>query len=444
MRYLSRFPSSRAAIVAAVIGTTADATLVRANVARCNDNVPVAFIGAEVLTMTDSILKRPPIVLVQSGKIAAMGTPNLPANVCRIDAKGLTLLPGLADMHAHMSQVDLPLFLANGVTLVRELNGSPTHLDLRSRIASGSVVGPRLIVGSPLMTGKKLQYRHRLITSPEEAFAAAHEVKNAGYDFIKIYDDLSVESYNAFVEAGNTLGLKLDGHIPREVGLERVLAAGQSIQHMDKIVFALAGHGADTLALRDAERLFKASPVWVTPTLASLRAMDIAGTAEYANRFRNAEMIYVDSGGLGWWKSMIGSGDRRYSPSRFYRLEHELLPVLRRVGVRFLLGTDAANPLMVAGFSVHEELATLVRDGAFTPYQALRSTTSDVGAFLGDSTVGVVRIGARADLLLVAGNPLRDLGVLRNAVGVMTAGRWFTRQELEDRLKSSVQSSLPR
>ena len=265
----------------------------------CTPGAPVAFVDANVLTMRDSVLLRNQTVLVQAGKIIAIGKPALPRDVCSIDATGKTLLPGLADMHAHMSEIDLPLFLSNGVTLVREMNGSPTHIALRDRIARGEVAGPRLVVASPLMTGKKLQYRHKLITNKEEAFAAAHEAKDAGYEFLKIYDDLSLESYQAFVEAGRTLNLPLDGHVPQAVGLERVIAAGQSIQHMDKIAFALAGHTGDTTKLGVAARLFSGKHIWVTPTLASLRALDIAGTAEYANRFRKSDMMYVDSGSIG-------------------------------------------------------------------------------------------------------------------------------------------------
>jgi imidazolonepropionase-like amidohydrolase len=410
----------------------------------CAAGAPVAFVGVDVLTMVDSLPRRQQTVLIEDGRITGIGNPVLPPGVCRIEASGQTLMPGLADMHVHTDASEMPLFLANGVTLVRELNGSPTHVQLRTKLARGEILGPRMIVGSPLLTGKKLQFRHRLIANADDAFLAAHEAKAAGYELLKIYDDLSLASYNAFVEAGKSLGLPLDGHVPQAVGLARVLEAGQSIQHMDKIVFALAGHGSDSAALVDAQKLFAGNRTWVTPTLASLRAMDIAGTPEYAGRFSQPEMMYVDSGSIGWWRSLVNGGNRAYTPSRFYRLETALLPVLRNAGVRFLLGTDAANPLMIAGFSVHEELATLVRDGGFTPYQALLSATRNVGEFLGDSTVGVVRVGSRADLVLVAENPLLNTGTLRHPVGVMVGGRWITRVQLDTNVKAATKSAPPR
>jgi imidazolonepropionase-like amidohydrolase len=398
---------------------------------RCPRDVPVAFIGADILTMNSTTLQRGQTVLVRAGRVADIGSPRLPADACRVDARGKVLLPALADLHAHVTERDLPLFLANGVTLVREMNGSPVHLALRRRIERGDVLGPRLLVASTLLSGAPLRYRHRLITSVDDAYAAAHEAKDAGYDFLKVYDDLTPDQYRALVEAGRTLGLRLDGHVPREVGLAAVLDAGQAIQHLDKIASALAGHALDSARLADAGRMFAGRSVWVTPTLASLRALDLAGTQEYVGRLRRPEMAYVDSSTLVWWHTLVRGGTRAYAPSRFYHFQTALLKVLKESGgVRFLLGTDAANPLMVAGFSVHDELEALVRDGGFSAYEALLAATRNVADFLGDSTGGRVAVGARADLVLVDASPLTDLATLRQPHGVMVAGRWLERPPL--------------
>jgi len=407
----------------------------------CPAGASVAFVGADVLTMSDTVLRRNQTVLVEAGRISAIGSPALPPGTCRVDAAGRTLLPGLADIHAHTTESELPLFLANGVTLVREMNGTPGHVALRARLASGKVLGPRLVVTSPLLTGKKLPFRYRLIESASDADAAAKEAKQAGYDFLKIYDDLSAEAYETLVAAGRSLGLPLDGHIPRAVGIERVIASGQALQHMDKIAMAIAGHQADLAKLEDARRIFAGKRVWVTPTLASLRALDGAGTPEYAASLTRPEMAYVDSGTLGWWKSLVGSGTRAYARSPLYRFETGLLPVLRDAGVRFLVGTDAANPLMVAGFSVHDEFDALVRDGGFSRYEALLAATRNAAEFLGDADGGEVRVGARADLLLVDTNPLDGLATLRQPVGVMVGGRWVDRTALAAGLKSAIRSA---
>ena len=232
--------------------------------------------------MSDSILRRAQHVLVRRGRIDVVGATSIPADACRIDARNKVLLPGLVDMHVHTSAREMPLFLANGVTLIREMNGSPRHLAMRDSIATGTLLGPRLLVASTLLTGQKWPVRYRLIEDVNAAKAAAREMKNAGYDYLKIYDGLSRDQYDAFVELGRTLGISLDGHIPQDVGLRRVLEAGQALQHMDKIAVAIGGHPPDVSKLDEAAKLFHGRSAWVTPTLASLRVLDRAGTAEYA------------------------------------------------------------------------------------------------------------------------------------------------------------------
>jgi Amidohydrolase family len=407
----------------------------------CVPGQVVAFLDADLLAMDAPRLRRHTTVVVRDGRVSAIDPATVPAGACRIMATGKVLMPGLADMHVHTSERELPLFLANGVTRIREMNGSPAHVALRERIARGELVGPRMLVASPLLVGMPLQYRHRLVTSAADARQAAREAKAAGYDYLKIYDGLSRESYDALVEEGAALHLPLDGHVPEDVGLERVLEAGQSLQHMDKMAFALGGHRGDTTGLAEARRLFSGRHPWVTPTLASLRALDAARTTEYTARLDAPEMAYMDSSSIAWWRSLAGT--RTYAGhSSFYRFQLSLLPILRDSGARFLLGTDEGNPLMLPGFSVHDELAALVADGGFTRWEALQSATSSVGAFVGesghDSLSGRIVPGAPADLILVDGNPLDDLAVLRRPAGVMAAGLWLDRDRLDAMLAKAM------
>lgn len=392
---------------------------------------PVAFVGVSVLSMLDSTLAHGRTVVVRDGKVSTISTGAQPPDVCRIDAEGKVLLPGLADMHAHISERDLPLFLANGVTLVRELNGTPSRVALRDRIARGDLLGPRLIVGSPLLSGTPIRLvRHRVVLTVGEARAAAREASEVGYDFLKIYDGLTLPVYNALAEAGAQLGLPLVGHIPEEVGLQRVIEAGQHFEHMDKIAWALAGHAPDSAKLADLDRLLDGRVRWITPTIASLRALSGSRSREYGEMLRRPEVAYMDSGSIAWWRSLHREGDRPADASPFYQFQLAVLKELRTLGILFLLGTDTPNPLMVPGFSVHDELQALVRDAGFTPYEALLTTTRNVGTFLADTTIGVVRPGAVANLLLVDGNPLTDLTTLRRPAGVMVRGRWLDRDAL--------------
>ncbi|HZI28770.1 MAG TPA: amidohydrolase family protein [Gemmatimonadaceae bacterium] len=415
--------------------STASATISGAQT--CDDRPVIAFVGADVLTMSDSILRRAQHVLVRRGRIDVVGATSIPADACRIDARNKVLLPGLVDMHVHTSAREMPLFLANGVTLIREMNGSPRHLAMRDSIATGTLLGPKLLVASTLLTGQKWPVRYRLIEDVNAAKAAAREMKNAGYDYLKIYDGLSRDQYDAFVELGRTLGISLDGHIPQDVGLRRVLEAGQALQHMDKIAVAIGGHPPDVSKLDEAAKLFHGRSAWVTPTLASLRVLDRAGTAEYAARFQNPEIAYVDSSSFGWWRSFVRSGTRQAAASPYYQFQTALLKVLRTSGARFLLGTDAANPMMVAGFSVHEEMQVLVEDGSLSRYEVLLAATRNAAQFLGDTLGGQVRVGARADLILVDGNPLEDLAPLKRPIGVMIGGRWLGRAQLDAMLQAA-------
>ena len=400
----------------------------------CAPKAPVAFLNVSILSMDTEALSPPSTVLVRDDKIEAINPASVPADTCRVDGQGQVLMPGLTDMHVHTSEREMPLFLASGVTFIREMNGSPTHLKLRDRIMRGELVGPRMLVASTLLVGKPFpNVRYRLITSVADAHAAAREAKDAGYDFLKIYDGLTVEQYDAFVADGRAFNLRLDGHIPADVGLARALDARQSLQHMDKISFALSGHTMDTAKFAEARRLFRGREAWVTPTLASLRALDMSRSTAFATALQRPEMAYVDSGPFAWWQSLAGPNPRG-GQSRWYQYQTSLLRVLRDVNTHFLLGTDAANPLMVAGFSVHDELDALIHDAGFSPMDAIRSATRNVGDFLGDSLTGRLIAGAHADLILVTSNPLVDIAVLRKPNGVMAQGRWFTRAQLDSML----------
>jgi imidazolonepropionase-like amidohydrolase len=403
----------------------------------CEAGRSIALVGGDVLTMESPDALRAATVVVENGRITAVGSDvSVPDDACRIDARGKTVLPGLADMHVHTVESEMPLYLANGVTTVREMNGSPTFVALRAKL-DGGLPGPRLLVASPLLAGVKQRFRHELIENVTDAGKAAHEADRVGYDYLKIYDGLSRESYDALVEAGTTLGIPLDGHIPEAVGIERVLAAGQTIEHMDKIAVALSGHQPDTSVLLRARQLFTEHTVWVTPTIASLYALDIAGTDEYSARMERPEMAYIDSATMAWWGSLRRSRTRPTGGSPFYRLELALLRALQEVGVPLLLGTDTGNPLMVPGFAVYDELDRLVTDAGFSRYDALRTATANAGRFLHEQGTGMIRVGARADLLLVDGDPLKDLGVLRRPAGVMANGRWFDRAALDEMLRQA-------
>lgn len=387
-------------------------------------------------------------VIVEGAEIAWIGPAGeapVPEGATVIDGTGRFLLPGLADMHVHMDASDVRLFLANGVTTVREMNGSPSHVALRDSIADGRVLGPRMLVASPLLAGVEQRWRHELVPDAEAARRAAREAEERGYDFLKVYDGLGAPAYAALVEEAGDLGLPLVGHIPEDVGLEGVLAAGQrSLEHVEQIAYATVGHAPDPRRIPEIAARIADGDAWVVPTLAAQRILTRARTSEYNERLSAPETAYVDPGILEWWASLAapaGAPDpppddpRRRRSEAFYDFQRDLVGALHRAGVRLLVGTDTPNPLLVPGFSIHLELAAMV-DAGIPPMDVLRAATRDAARFVGEEgRWGVVAAGAAADLVLVDRNPLDGLDALRTPIGVMVRGTWLDREALDRMLE---------
>jgi imidazolonepropionase-like amidohydrolase len=401
------------------------------------------FRHVSVLPMTADTVLRDQAVVVENGVITWVGpsaSAPVPAGALVIEGGGRFLLPGLADMHVHMEGADVPLFLANGVLEVRELNGAQFHVALRDSIEKGLRPGPRMFISSPLLAGVPQRWRHELVETPEAARRAAREAKEAGYDALKVYDGLTRDTYEALVVAGRELGLPLVGHIPADVGLDGVLAAGQrSIEHTEQIMYATVGHAPDPAQIPGIVAKIAATDTWVVPTLAAQRILTQARTQAYNARLEAPEMRFVDSGTLGWWRSLAmpegtasppANDPRRVRAEAFYGFQKELARALYAAGVPFLVGTDTPNPLLVPGYSLHLELAALV-DAGIPTYDVLRAATAEAARFVGEGgRWGQVSVGAAADLVLSDANPLDGIETLRDPAGVMVRGRWIDRPAL--------------
>jgi hypothetical protein len=325
------------------------------------------------------------------------------------------------------------------------MNGSPTHLRLRENIALGDVLGPRVLVSSPLITGRELRYRHELVEDPVRVADLIAQLANEGYDYIKIYDDLSLDSYAAIAESANQQGVSLAGHIPESVGLEGVLSAGQMLEHNEKIVVDVLGYDfSDLSGLEKAAQAIAESGVSVTPTLAVHEFMSDRRNPEIALRMTAEELAYVDDDILMWWRSVFGSEHGREldeqdsDPPPFLAAQRRLLRELAERGVPILVGTDTPNPLMIPGFSLHDELAALVRAG-LTPMDAIRSATMVPGQQLAwTAHIGKVEVGYAADVILIDGDPLDDLSLLRRPNGVIANGIWLDRRALDAMLQQAL------
>jgi imidazolonepropionase-like amidohydrolase len=386
-------------------------------------------------------------VLVKNGSIVAVDDANkvaIPSDAMVIDGSGKYLLPGLADMHVHTAPSDFLLFLANGITTVREMNGSADHLKWRAQLASGELLGPHLFVASTMIAGEKQRYRHVLVTTPDEAAKVVKEFAVQGYDFIKVYDGLSRAVYDRIMQTAKEATILVVGHIPKAVGLDHALESGQkSIEHTEQIEYAAASFD-NPLSLQQADSVaaqIAHSRAWVTPTLASQEVLCRQATAWFNSLFDRPEMKFVDSSTLAWWSSLKqphphsgARGGIEDLGGAFFSSQVSLVKSLNRQPAHILAGTDTPNPLLVPRFSLHDELRNL-HDAGLTNFEVLQTATTNPAAFLGlAAKSGTVEAGKRADLVLVDDNPLQNLETLRTPLGVMLGGKWLSRAQLQELL----------
>ena len=420
-----------------------------------------AFVDANVVVMRpdDRVLPHC-TVLVENGRVVELrenGSGSLPPGTRRIDAEGMYLMPGLADMHVHLwNEAMMLLLLLNGVTTVRNMWGSPRHLVWRDAVENGRLLGPTLYTSGPIVDGVPPVWNGTAaVATADEARAEVRRQKAAGYSFVKVYNNLSAECYGAIVEEARAQGLPVAGHVPTSVGLEGVLHAGQrSAEHLDGWVVALQPAGfvrperrllyQESLRLLESvdERQFGArvaeaahSDTWHCPTLTVHESF--VPPEDVPRMLRRPEMGLCPPDLLAEWDPSKDPRVRSRTPEdwagdrRANEFRRRLVRELRNSGARLLLGTDTPNPFVVPGFSIHEELDRLVACG-LTPYEALRAGTADAAEFLGASSeFGWVESGRRADLLLLAGNPLEDIANVRRPVGVMTRGCWLGPAQLD-------------
>jgi tetratricopeptide (TPR) repeat protein len=416
----------------------------------------VAFVHANVAPMDEDRVLRDQTVVVSGGRIAAVGpssSTTVPAGARIVEARGKYLLPGLADMHVHLyTEPELTLHAVNGVTTVFNLNGRPAHLRWRDRIAEGSLVGPTVYSAGPMFDHPR---------SPEEAVAEVDRQAAAGYDAVKIYNQVSVAEYPALIAEAKKKNLLLVGHVAREPGFAATLAAGQSIAHAEEYVYTYFNddpdpknevvHPLDTLRIPKAVAMTREAGIAVIPTLVA-----------FHNIVRQATAVktYLGDPRLNYLAPSMRAAlepDRNTYATRFapelllglsvsYEFQRQLVRALHEGGVPILAGTDVSW-LGVPGFSLIEEIENF-QDLGFGAYAALRTATADPAKMLGrERDFGTVTVGKRADLVLTGRNPLEDVRALEGIVGVMVAGRWIPdteRRRMLAAIPASYRDSLAR
>lgn len=412
-----------------------------------------AFIHVNVVPMTQDQVLRDQTVLVEKGRIAFIGRGiAIPEGAEVIEGNGRFLLPGLADMHSHSdTREDLKVYLANGVTTILNMGGASAGFmdSIRPGANRGALPGPHVyaafrVDGSP-------QYNNFFVTTPDEARAIVRIAKTNGYDFIKVYNDLSPECFEALIEEGKALHVPIVGHGVTAVGLRKQLDAGQvMVAHTEEFLYTVFyGPGdipeagaPDPSKIPDAINFVLRDKAFVTADLNTYAtiARQWGKPAVAAAYLHSPDVRYLGPSDRILWaredyKKRRGSLDARAAfLQRFTK-------AMSDAGVPLIAGTDAPSiPGLVAGFSLHDDLKALIEAG-LTPYQALATATRTPGEFIRQSLgeqvpFGTVTVGARADLVLSQENPLANLATLRRPIGVMAAGRWYSAKELSGLLQS--------
>jgi len=386
-----------------------------------------------------------------------------------INGRGAYLIPGLWDMHVHLvfgdwfplaEQISLPLFVANGITGVRDM-GSDLEIvqTWRNDIEGGRLLGPRIMTSGPMLDGPKPRFPSSIpIATPEDGRRAVENLKHAGADFIKLQSLIPRDAVFAIADEARKQEIPFEGHVPDSVRASEMSDAGMhSFEHLIGIFEGsspreddfLKGNKTETRFLEsyDPERattlavLLAKNQTWQCPTLVWERGGNLIDVTDFS---KDAHAKYVPA----YWKDKTWKkftqeveadfgGDTLDTRKKFIDKELEVVQLLHKAGVPFLAGTDTPPGVYVfPGFSLHEELQRFVAAG-FTPLEALQTATLNPAKFFGmQEQLGAIERGKIADLVFLDANPLDDIRNTQKVSGVILNGRFLSRSDLQKILQS--------
>ena len=436
---------------------------------------PVAFVNVSVIPMDRDRVLADQTVIVRDGRIAEMGPANrirVPDGVQRVDGRGKFLMPGLAEMHAHVLGAQAQgnagevlnkdiffLYVANGITTIRAMLGAPNQLVLREQLEKGELLGPTMFVAAPSLNGNSAP-------DPATAMALVRAHKQNGYDLLKLHPGLSRETYDSAMAVARQVDITAGGHVSAAVGIDRTIEARQStIDHLDgyiegavpadvkrrimspteQVPFAEWMNAVSETEMRELARRTKEAGIWNVPTM--FLWQNIFGNVDMDAALQRDEMKYAPKQWLTNWRNQKNNQNNAQAkngitPELTQTLmahRQKMLKALADAGAPLLMGTDSPQLLNVPGFALHREIKVM-SDAGLTPYQVLESGTKNVGLYVErdleqDGKFGTVATGNWADLVLLDGNPLQSLDNLTRRSGVMVRGRWVPKSEIDAGLK---------
>ena len=443
-------------------------------VSRENPRRALAFTHVTVIDATGAPAQSDMTVVVVDERIVDLGKSRdvrPPFGATIVEARGKYLIPGLWDMHVHTvfgdwlprdEKVALPLFVANGVTGVRDMGGDLDVLkEWRASIAAGRLLGPRMVIAGPMLDGPVPRFPSSApVADAAQGRKVVDDLKAQGVDFIKIQSLIPRDGYFAAADEAKKLGLVFVGHVPDAVRASEASNAGQkSIEHFtgifegcstieDQLIKGPKGLGVNVQTYDPARAqaliaLMAKNQTWQVPTLVWERGQWLVDDIDLS---RDPLTKYAPSA---WkdrtWPMFVSDikKDMDTDPlpvrKKFVQMELDMTLAMFRAGVPFMAGTDTAAGVHVfPGFSLHEELALFVRAG-LTPMQALQTATLNPARFLDRLTdLGTVERGKFADLVLLDANPLDDIANTQKIRAVVLAGRYLDRAAL-DRMLHDVE-----
>lgn len=431
-----------------------------------------AFVGVNVIPMDRDRVIADQTVLVRGNKIVEIGDSKKvrpPKGALIVDGRGKYLIPGLVDMHTHLlsdsdefpdsiGPDELRVMVANGVTTVRFMIGTPELLKLRSQSASGQIVAPTLYVASPHLTGRE-QGNDFVVRSTDEAREAVRKSKAAGYDFIKVTTFVPSLVYEAAVDEAAKIGIRVVGHADsRFVGVERAWKARQQIEHLDGYMELLLT--ADSPIKGSVSDLYIYNPAnWASfDHMDESKIPEIARKTVASNPFFDPTQHFMKNsfGRLRTEEEMRAQPDFKFYPpkvqqtwfdfykrnrfintvplekrARWIELREKLIKAIVEAGGKMLTGSDTPEFLWLYGFGLHHEFKAL-KDAGLSNYVVLCAATRNAHEFFGTlNRSGTIQKGKQADLLLLNANPLDNIEATKDRAGVMLKGKWYPQSELD-------------